>query len=244
MAFIAAVTFLTVLRPPWQPSAEALRGAPSFFPLVGALLGIALALVDQALRLALPVPVVSAVLLLLLFGATGGLHLDGLADTCDAFFATGVTPERRLEIMRDSHVGAYAIAGVALVLLAQYASLAALSPTMRGVVLLLTTTLSRWTMAMAIALFPYARTEGLGAAFRTGPSVWRILWPTAFVFVVALLVAGPAGPMILAAVGLTAWATARALLGRLPGLTGDTYGAIHEVAQTAVLVFAHAVWPA
>lgn len=236
MALIAALTFLTVVRLPWQSGPEAFRAAPGYFPVVGTVIGIALAVVDTVLRIALPVPVVSGLVLLALVGVTGGLHLDGLADTCDAFFAAGATPERRLEIMRDSYVGAHAIAGVVLLLLVQYAALAALSPPVRAGALVLMGTLSRWAMALAIALFPYARAEGLGTAFRSELSPGRIAGPAAFVLLISLFIAGPVGGALLALTFAATWAAARTLLIRLPGLTGDTYGAINEVVQAVVLV--------
>lgn len=243
MAFVAALSFLTVIRLPWQPAPSAFRAAPGFFPVVGALVGVALALLDAALRLALPVSVASGLVLLALLAITGGLHLDGLADTCDAFFAAGATPERRLEIMRDSHVGAYAVAGVVLLLLVQYAALTALSPDVRAGALVAMGTLSRWAMAMAINLFPYARPEGLGTAFRSETSTGQVLWPTAFALVVSLLVMWPLGAALLAITGAVIWLAGRALMARLPGLTGDSYGAINEVAQASVLITAVAIWP-
>lgn len=242
MAFVAALSFLTVLRLPWQPDPNDFRAAPFFFPFVGAIVGSALALVDAALILVLPATVTSALVLLALLGITGGLHLDGLADTCDAFFAAGATPERRLEIMRDSHVGAYAIAGVVLVLLVQYAALSALSPAIRFQALILMGFLSRTAMAAAISLFPYGRAEGLGTAFRGAPSV---LWPAITVpaALVAVAVWGPFGVVLLAAGGALVWVTGRLLMSRLPGLTGDSYGAINEVTQAFVLIGTLALFP-
>lgn len=243
MAFVAALTFLTVVRLPGQRDPDAFRAAPGFFPVVGTLIGVALALFDSALRLALPVPVVSGLVLLALLGITGGLHLDGLADTCDAFFAAGATPERRLEIMRDSHAGAYAIAGVVLVLLLEFAALSALSPDVRGRALVVMGTLSRWAMALAINLFPYARPEGLGTAFRGAASPGRVVWPTALALLISLLMMGSLGAALLGGTGTVTWLTGRALMARLPGLTGDSYGAINEVTQAAVLIMALAIWP-
>lgn len=238
--FVAALTFLTVIRFPWQPNPDAFRTAPAFFPLVGALVGIALALLDEILRLVLPVPVTSALVLLALLGLTGGLHLDGLADTCDAFFAAGATPERRLEIMRDSHVGAYAVAGVVLVLLVQYAALSSLSPAIRAQALILMGALSRWAMAAAIAMFPYGRAQGLGTAFHGGRSVQ---WPAVIALAIALVIVGPLGAVLLVAAGVLVWVTGKLLMSRLPGLTGDSYGAMNEVTQAFVLIGALALWP-
>jgi adenosylcobinamide-GDP ribazoletransferase len=240
MALVAAVSFLTVLRLPWQPDPGAFRTAPAFFPLVGALVGIAMAVLDEVVRLVLPMTVSSALVLLALLGITGGLHLDGLADTCDGFFAVGATPERRLEIMRDSHVGAYAIAGVVLVLLVQYAALSSLSPAIRVQALILMGALSRWGMAAAIVLFPYGRTQGLGTAFHGGLS---IVWPAVIALTVALVVVGPLGVVLLAAAGVLVWITGKVLMSRLPGLTGDSYGAINEVTQAFTLVGTVALWP-
>src|SRR5258708_20357268 len=94
---------------------------------------------------------------------TGGLHLDGLADSCDGLLAT-VTPERRLEIMKDPRAGSWAVAGIALLLLGKWIALRDVQPAL----LILPPVLGRWAMVLAAAGFPTARTSGLAPPFPQG----------------------------------------------------------------------------
>lgn len=236
MAFLAALRFLTVLPLPTSPpSPEELAHAPGYFPLVGFLIGLALAVLDAALRLFLPDSVVAALLIVALLAITGGLHIDGLADTCDGVFSNA-TPEERLEIMRDSCTGSFGVAGVATVLLVQYAALTNIAPGGRAEALVLMATLSRWAMSYALAAFPYARASGLGAPFRQGPPHWLGIATISCGLACLLLLRGAWGLPLLVVVWAATWGLARLLLQRLPGLTGDTYGAINEAIQALVLL--------
>ena len=114
MSFLAALGFLTgipVGRRAMEP--DRLRRSSMFFPLVGLIIGLLLAGIDYGLGLVLPDILTSAIVVTLLVLLTGGLHFEGFVDCCDGLFG-GHTRERRLEIMRDKSVGAYAVAGGAL----------------------------------------------------------------------------------------------------------------------------------
>ena len=115
---LAALAFLT-----WFPatrlrdrSQQDISNSRVYFPLVGLLLGLALVVVELGASRVFPPPLTAAVLVVLMIVVTRGLHIDGLMDVCDGLFG-GSTPERRLEIMRDSRVGAFAVAGAGGVLL-------------------------------------------------------------------------------------------------------------------------------
>lgn len=232
---LAALQFLT-LAPPLvrRPFTPAEMGqAVGYFPLVGALLGGALAGLNWGLGAVFPAEVVGAMVLAVWVILTGALHLDGLLDTCDGLFG-GRDPETRLSILRDERVGAFAVAGGVLLLLTKYASLGALPDATTA--LLLAPTLGRWGMVLAVVGFPYARSEGLGRAMKD-----RAGWPQLTLATgVALLVAWFAGHRLgLIALGLAAgvtWLVARFTLSRLPGLTGDIYGATCEIVETVVLL--------
>ena len=117
--------------------------------------------IDRGLSLILPSVVVNALLIVVLIILTGALHLDGFIDTCDGL--AGDSPQRRLEIMSDSQVGAFGIVGVCGLLLLKYVALLSLPDTLRLAGLLLMPALSRWTMAYAIFAFPcVSKTSGLG----------------------------------------------------------------------------------
>jgi len=234
---ILAAQFLTAVPLPLAVPAgpRQLGRSVIFFPLVGALLGLALAGLDTALRLTLPVGVTSALVLVAGTLLTGGLHLDGLMDTCDGVFG-GRTKERRLEIMRDSRVGAYGAMAGALQLLVKYTALVALPADVRGTALVAALTCGRWGMAVAMRAFPYARPEGLGRAFRDG-----VRWSD--VGLATLLAAGMCwaaldvrSALLLTVALVLALAGGWWLAQRLGGLTGDCYGAVNEVVESVVLL--------
>ena len=251
MALLAAIRFLTVLPLPTRPpTARELAASGGYFPAVGLPIGLALAAVAAILNPLLPQAVVAALLLVVLLGITGGLHVDGLADTCDGFFCNAESPARRLEIMRDSRVGGYGVAGVVSLLLVQYASIASLPAGVLATALALMATLSRWAMTYALVAFPYARSDlptgqagGMGAPFQPSSRPRTLLGGTLFTLAVSVLLAGATGALLLAVVWLGTWLLARALMARLPGLTGDTYGAINEAIQALVLLFLLVVPP-
>jgi adenosylcobinamide-GDP ribazoletransferase len=207
--------------------------AVGYFPLVGALLGTLLAGLDRALASIFPAGVSTVLVLAAWVVATGALHLDGFLDACDGLFG-GYTPEARLEIMRDERVGAFGLAGGVLLLLLKTTALAA-TPS-RATSLLLAPTLARWGMALAVVAFPYARPKGLGRAMKDHASWGQVALATAIGLAVAWLAAGWLGLVALALAGATAWAVARFVLARLPGLTGDVYGAISETVEVVILL--------
>ena len=246
--FRAAVGFLTIL--PVSPrDPDSLAYARGYFPLVGLGLGLLLAGLDMLLSgyffrpegtfiaLAPNHLLVSALLVVILVALTRGLHLDGFMDSCDALFG-GYTRERRLEIMCDPHVGAFAVAGVVCLLLIKCAAMAGLVQPLRMHVLILFPCLSRWAVLLVMECYPYARTEGLGVAFRATGGRLQLVFGFLCALFASLLAAGIAGLMLLLAASLVAWAAGAWACRRLGGLTGDVYGAVNEVVETAMLVIA------
>ena len=239
-SFLAAAGFLTQFPVPGRPTPRALAAAPGYFPAVGLLIGALLAALTTGLQPWLPPAVLAAVVILTLLAITGGLHIDGLADTCDGFFAAASSPLRRLEIMRDSRVGGFGVAGVTSVLLLQYAALSSLPARAWPPALLLMGVQSRWAVALVLLAFPYGRGQGMGLAFKQGHIIPSVLGGTLFALGASLLVAGPFGGLAMLATAAASLLAGRLLLVRLPGLTGDSYGAINEGAQAVVLVVAAA----
>ena len=243
---LSAVGFLTIL--PVAPGGTGgLATARGWFPVVGLLLGGALAAIDLIMHSGYPLlyqdlpsfpPLLSAAILtVVLVALTRALHLDGFMDCCDALFG-GFDRDRRLAILRDPNVGAFAVTGVACLLLLKVAAIMAVPPPSRLWVILVFPCLSRWAMLLTMELFPYVRRQGLGTPFlrRRGrlPMAGGLL--ATLVIVVALT--GPAGLALLAAAGAVGWTVGAWASKLLGGVTGDVYGAVNEVAETSVLVFA------
>lgn len=246
MPLIVALGFLTALPLPRRVDLrpERLARSIAWFPVVGAVVGGALLALDSGLAPLLPVGVRSALLLIAMVGITRGLHLDGLMDSCDGLFG-GFTPERRLAIMRDSRVGAFGVLAAVGDLLLRHAALGALADGWRVAGLLLPPIVGRWALAWALVAYPYGRGEGLGAAFKAGADRRGAALATLLAALLAALAWRPWGAALLPLGWLVASAAARFMLRRLPGLTGDCYGAINELVELVVLVaiVGVAAWP-
>lgn len=234
-AFASALGFLTVWRLPLANRDDPVdRGRGLyFFGVIGVLLGGLLVFIDWLTRL-WPSAITNVLLLVALLLATGGLHFDGLLDTCDGIFSKR-TPEERLAVMRDSRSGAFGVAGGVLDLLLWWACSVDLTGQHHYAALLLMACTSRAGMVLAVTLFPYGRPSGLGKDFREHQGRWAGVVNTVLAFGLGYGLLGPAG-LFGAGAGLaSAILAGMYLMTRLPGLTGDCYGAINEVAQVATL---------
>jgi len=226
-----------------EVSAEDVGASLAYFPLVGLFLGAILAGVDWVLSLILPSFIVNVFIIIALLLFTGALHVDGFIDTCDALFGRG-TPQERWRIMSDSRVGSFGVVGAFCLLLLFYVSLGEIAEAYRTVALILMPALSRWSMVYAIFAFPYAKPAGLGKAFEEQAN-WRklalatllVLASTLGLLIIKGLVFIFVGLTLVFAVWVIAAALGLFLKRKFDGLTGDSYGAINEVTQVAVLIF-------
>jgi len=205
---------------------------------VGLLLGAILLGLHYGLALILPASVVNALLITALAILTGAHHLDGFIDTCDGVIA-GKTKEERLAMMSDSRVGAFGIAGAILLLLLKYVSLSS-APILPA--LLLMPTLSRWAMVSVIFSFPYARTSGMGLAFKQRANWQRFTLATVIALAASVAVLKLWGLALMAALWLMVFGIGSYLRCRLGGLTGDNYGAVNELSEVMVLLLLILIW--
>ncbi|MEC0211727.1 adenosylcobinamide-GDP ribazoletransferase [Paenibacillus ehimensis] len=260
-ACAAAFQFLTRLPVPVKLDYnDALfRRSVVFYPLVGLVLGLITAAAGLLLANVLS-PLPAAVLLLGIWVMlTGALHLDGLMDTADGILSYR-SRERMLEIMKDSRVGAMGVIAAVLVLLLKWSLLTELLPAAAAgsqgnlwLLLALVPLWSRWYMVVAIAWWPYARQagsgmggffRGVGAGHAAGSGLVALLLSfcvaaagEAFgglslpfwhmVGIVAILLAVTVGAGVLMSVSIHR---------KLGGLTGDTYGAMNELLEAALLL--------
>lgn len=243
--FLAALQFLT-LTPPTLPgavrrpfTAAEMGRATAYYPLVGLLLGAALAGAAGLLNWLFPAPLAAALTLTLWLALTGGLHLDGFLDACDGLLG-GATPERRMDIMRDHAIGAFAFMGGAMLLLVKFAALMSLAG-WQIPALLLAPLLGRWAMTLTVAIFPYARPEGLGREMKAHVTWRQVLFATLFALAAAWLITDWYGLAALLLAFLMLIGVAHFTLKRIPGLTGDIYGAVCELVELVVLVL-FAAW--
>jgi len=242
VSFLAAIQFLTSIPIPGKRelSPETLGRATAWFPVVGLIIGLVLAALNWLLLLILPPSVVNALLIASLVLLTGAMHLDGLADTCDGI-AGHKTVEERWKVMHDSRTGAFGVVGIVLILLVKYVTLNNIPPVFMTAVLILMPVVSRWAMVYAIYVYRYARPSGLGTAFKQATR-----WPqftAATIITLAVSVAlmpwfSLAGLLIMSGILIITTALAFYFRYKFAGLTGDTYGAINELAEMMILILA------
>lgn len=235
--FFLALGFLTVI--PTEnfifKSGRDMSGSLYFFPVVGLVIGLILAVVSwgvQHLGLGMAGDALTIVALIIL---TGGLHLDGLMDTADGIFS-GQPREQKLKIMRDSGVGAMGIAVFASVLVLKIFLLLEIPLQEKLKYLVLVPVAGRWAMVFAICKFPYARSQGgLGSIFSQEADDGKLMGATVIFITAAVFCLGIPAVFLIFLVLLVTIAAARFMANILGGLTGDCYGALCEVVETWTL---------
>ena len=232
-----ALRFLTLLPAPGlrRDAPPSLARCAAAFPLVGlvvAAAGVAAGFAAEALWRD---PLLRALAVVLAWIAlTGGLHQDGLADSCDALLSWR-SRARRLEILRDSRIGTMGVLGLVAALSLQVAALAALGDAWWRAALV-APVWGRWAAAWGLVRYPPARGDGAFRRFRDG--VRRGDAALASVSTLLLVAAAwwPWGVLPGALVVPLVLGLARGMARSLGGLTGDTLGALCEAAATAALL--------
>ena len=222
--------------------AGGLTAAAAMVPVAGLVIGLFPAAALLAATAAGLAPFVAATLTVAVAVIIcGGLHEDALVDCADGFFG-GTTQTRRLDIMRDSRIGAYGACAIGLSLMLRISTIASLStrsPALAATVLIATAGLSRALSLLPIALLPPARPDGNGASF--APSRARVAGAILLGLLFVLLPYGFGAPLgraaraiILAGVGALGMVLlARRMIG---GQTGDVAGATQQIAELVMLV--------
>lgn len=222
--------------PDFTAIAPAVPVAGTILSGIGALIGAA------GVALGLSAGIAAALTLCTIVIITGCFHEDGLADACDGLWG-GMTPERRLEIMRDSRVGAYGAAGLALSLLLRFAILSELFRLMgpyAAIAIAPIGGLSRALSLLPTRFLPPARTGGIAAATLM-PGMAGL---AAAVLIGALLFAGGmlwlGLPRALVVATLPAFLAVglaiRLMRHKIGGFTGDLLGATQQVVEIALLL--------
>ena len=237
LPFWIALQFLSSLpiRLPGMPTPQELGRSLLFYPLVGLLFGGILWGLNW-LMLGAPLLLHAALLLTVWVLLSGALHLDGLADSADAWLGGFGDRERTLTIMKDPRSGPMAVVTLVLVLLLKFAALLALIEQQHALALIIVPLLGRSALLGLFLTTPYVRAGGLGQALADHlprSAGKRVL---AVSGLACVLIAGLSGFFALVlAVVLFAWLR-RVMLRRLGGTTGDTAGALLELLEVAMLV--------
>lgn len=212
-----------------------IAGALIYFPVVGLLLGLILSGTDRLLSiLRFEQFIINIILVVLLIILTGGLHLDGLADTFDAFLSRKDKDEK-LKIMRDSHIGVMGVLSLFCIILLKIAFLSSISISLKTITLLLMCTLSRWALILPMFLFPYSRNEGKAKVFMQGINFKILTLATIITLGIVVLVWQWKGLFIFGLTAMSTYIIGRFINNKIGGITGDTLGAINELIEVIVL---------
>ena len=235
--FKMAIGFLTRLPVPHPDDATAnFARAYRMFPVVGALIGLAIGLFGLVLGL-VGVPDPAAAALVLGAGAllTGALHEDGLADVADGF-GGGRDVEGKLAIMRDSRIGTYGVIALLVSFAAKLSALVAIPDSHIVQSLVAAHALARGVLPVLALELPYARQDGLARASGQ-PDTATVTVACGLALLIALLCLSWLDVLwAVVAAGISGIVMARLALRQIGGQTGDVLGAAEQVAETAILV--------
>ena len=249
--FVLMIQFLT--RIPIKMEVETDKNSFArgvlFFPIIGLIIGLfnyalylaALAILPQGgVFLAAVFAVIGNILI------TGGLHFDGLADTCDGIFS-GRKKERILEIMKDSHIGTFGTIAIIVDLLLRIGIINGLTGKFAAVGIILSPVLSKTAVVQLMTISTYARAEGMGGFFLGKLERWRIAG-SLFLGILILnltlfLVLGPLNIMKVIIINLVVLGSFLTLIfgyrshiyKYIDGMTGDTIGGANEVFEWVFL---------
>jgi adenosylcobinamide-GDP ribazoletransferase len=207
--------------------------AAIWFPLVGAVIGV-ITFAGWALFHHFLPPNPAAVLTLLVWVLlSGGLHLDGLTDCCDGLLSAA-SPERRLEIMADPHVGTFGMLGLVLALGLKGSAIFALTPEKALFIIVFAACFSRW-LVMIGAKQPLARNEGMAADLAAGLKNGSV-YSAAVLPVMLIVIGGWPAALAAAFACLSAVAIFSFAGKRIGGVTGDVLGLTIEISEIVILL--------
>ena len=237
LPFWIALQFLSSLpvRLPGMPTPQQLGRSLLFYPWVGVLFGSLLMALNLLLEGA-PQLLHAALLLAAWVLLSGGLHLDGLADSADAWLGGFGDRERTLTIMKDPRSGPIAVITLVVVLLLKFSAVLALIETHHSLGLLLAPVIGRTAMLGLFLNTPYVRAGGLGQALADHLPRMRGVQVLAITAAACVLIAGWAGICSVLIAGAGFFCLRRLMIQRLGGSTGDTAGAMLELLEVLVLV--------
>jgi adenosylcobinamide-GDP ribazoletransferase len=240
-SFMAAMSFLTRFPlPKSRFRGTDIASGLWAFPIVGFIIGIFLSLLSIPVYLFIPAPLAPALILVAWVWITGGLHIDGFIDCCDALFSTKPWKER-LEILKDVHSGSFGITGAVLFLIVKYGALASIRPDALLFLLPMAAIAGRSAMLFVIYRFPYARDSGIGKTIKDHAGIGEHLLSFLLLFGVAFTFLFSPCPFYLGFASIIVTFVFCEIFGfwvlkRIPGFTGDVYGATCELVEAIVLV--------
>ncbi|MGB9681442.1 MAG: adenosylcobinamide-GDP ribazoletransferase [bacterium] len=231
--FLEALKFLTIVPINRSTDERALAKSPRVFPLVGFFLGLSLSLFLFFFSRITGYWISIMLTILAWEGITGGIHIDGLADTFDGILSRK-DRESILEVMRDSRIGTMGALAIFFLLTLKFLSLGEGYNAYTRVIV--APIYGRFLITLSIYLFPYGRKEGKGSIFSNVLTQRDIIFSGAITLVLGLLTGGEKGLLAFFAVIIIGYLIGLYLTRRIGGLTGDMYGAICEITELITLL--------
>ncbi len=237
--FLIALQFLTIFPIKIKSGIKEKDFGASllYFPLIGLLIGLLLSLSAILLSFLpfLPALLKGTLILLISIVITGGIHLDGFADTCDGFY--GNRPkEKILEIMRDSHIGSMGAIGVFCLLLLKFSLIVSLPEGFLWKALIMMSIFSRWSQVMACFSACYARQEGKAKYFIRYARKKDVFIGGIFTLGLFLLLMQLKGLILFFLSMLSVLLSLHYIRKKIGGMTGDTIGAVSEFSEVITLL--------
>lgn len=236
--FLLSLQFLTIINIKDNITIyeDRLGKAVIFFPVVGVLIGLILIIISRSLSLWLPIALTDAFILIALLIITGGLHIDGFADTIDGF-AGGKDKEDILRIMKDSRIGTFGVAGLIMLLMTKYLAIQSLPIDSKYLILTVMPAFGRWSVLPMGFLFKYARTEGgTGKAFAEHIKLKEFIIGTVLSLIIVISLLGVKGFLMITVVFIVTLLIGRYSEGKINGITGDVFGATIEINELIILI--------
>ncbi|VAX09900.1 Cobalamin synthase [hydrothermal vent metagenome] len=238
-SFIIAIQFLTRIPVPGlgEIGEHEVGRSLAYYPLVGLVIGVLLSAFNWILA-DTPAGLQAGLILALWVLITGALHLDGLADSADAWIGGLGNKERTLQIMKDPRCGPAAVVLVVLLLLIKFSALQVLIENEQWQILILSPLLARTSLPLLFQTTAYVRKGGIGSAMAEHVSSFEgILLPMLISLTIIIMMGWSGLVLILSIMGVFILLRAM-MMQRLDGITGDTAGALVEVIEMLVLVVA------
>ncbi len=206
-----------------------------FYPVVGLVIGGLLVLLAW-LTEGSPDAVRAVLLLIVWTLVTGALHLDGLADSADAWVGGYGDREKTLAIMKDPYAGPAGVTVILLVLMAKYASLEVLLSQANYIALVLIPMLARVMMPLLLLTTNYVRKNGMGSALAAHHPKCASQWVIFSCVLLTMMVAGNSGLWLLVTLAIVFLYLRKIMIKRIGGTTGDTLGAMVELSEAVGLM--------
>ncbi|MBY0545731.1 MAG: adenosylcobinamide-GDP ribazoletransferase [Candidatus Obscuribacterales bacterium] len=247
--FTLALSYVTTCPFLRKPSSDAeIAGLACYLPAAGLVVGGVLLLCWRSLLFVGAPPAVLATGSVIAWIAfTGGIHLDGLMDAADGILSHR-SRDRMLEIMQDSRTGTFGAVSGMLLILSKFSGLISVQTELVGWALLVIPAWARWAEVIAIGCYPYAREQGMGKIWHESTAVPGDLFKALAVPLIAtvlLCTFGCCWQLLVIACSATVFSGILASIymnSQIQGQTGDTYGAVVEIAEAVgIMAFAAAV---